>query len=124
MHPGRLVGKLCRVGAIWQLDWKRNIVERGLLKGPRMAALPVRKPEIDQFSAGWPSTLPCHRRKSIVLDGQLIDTELIMKRDVSRRRCGLGRFEVNDPDATVRLPLDPIGTTREVDPVTAEIDLA
>jgi len=124
MHPGRLVGKLRRIFAIWRLDWEWNVVERSLLKGLRMTALAVREPEIDQFRAGGPSIVPGHRGKSTVPDGQLIDAELIMQRNVSRRRCGLGRFEVNDPDAAVRLPLDPIGTTCEVDPVAAEIDLA
>ena len=47
-----------------------------------------------------------------------------MQRDVGRRRRGLGRFEVHDPDPAVGLPLDPIGTAGEVDPVAAEIDLA
>jgi hypothetical protein len=124
MHPGRLVGKLRGICAIWRLDWKGNVVERGLLKGLRVTALTVREPEIDQFRAGGPSTLPSNRGKSTVLYGQLIDAELIMQRNVSRRRCGLGRFEVNDPDAAVGLPLDPIGTAREVDPIAAEIDLA
>jgi hypothetical protein len=119
MHPGRLIGKLCRVVAIWRLDWKGNVVERGLLERLRMTALPVREPEIDQFRASGPSTVPRNCRKSTLLDRQLIDPELIMQRDVSRRRCGLGRFEVNDPDAAVGIPLDSIGTAGEVDPVAA-----
>jgi len=85
MHPGRLVGKLRRIFAIWRLDWEWNVVERSLLKGLRMTALAVREPEIDQFRAGGPSILPGHRGKSTVTDGQLISVGRISS--TSSPRC-------------------------------------
>ena len=119
MHPGRLVGQLRRdLRPSGGSNGKGTSSSEAWLKGLRVTALgPVGEPEIDQLGARGPSTLPRHRGKSTVLYGQLIDPELVMQRNVSRRRCGLGRLEVDDPDPAVGLPLDPIGTARQLDPL-------
>jgi hypothetical protein len=85
MHPGWLfLGR--RFRTIQRLEGERNVIQRGLQKDPRVAAIPVGEPQIHQFGSGWPSTYPRYRRESALLDRQLINPELIMQCDVGGRR--------------------------------------
>jgi len=85
MHPGWLFpGR--RFRAVQRLDWEWDVIQRGLQKDPRVAAIPIGEPQIHQFGSGRPSTFPRYRGESALLDGQLIHPELIMQGDISSRR--------------------------------------
>jgi hypothetical protein len=67
MHPRRLAGEQGLFAIVQRLDRKRDVIQRRLQKGPRIAAFPFGEAEIHQFSTARPGTLPCHGRETALL---------------------------------------------------------
>ena len=83
VHPGR---HRRSVGGI--PGGERDVIQRGLVEDPGPAAVTLRQPEVDQFGAAWPGVLARNGGEGSLLDGQLIDPELIM---VGHLGCGRHR---------------------------------
>ena len=85
MHPARLFAT-CLWVSVPRRHRERQIIQRGLLKSLRLAAVPVGQPEIHEFGAARSCAITSNASKRVLLHCQLIDPELVVQHHIGSAR--------------------------------------